>query len=56
MHVDHAFVFREPVVVLQRSTFRVEALDRGVQPAEFVAAIDKGRLRKQQNEKDEEDY
>ena len=54
--MDHPFVFLEPVVVLRRSTFGVEALEGGVQPAEFVATIDKRRLRKQQNEKDDQNY
>ena len=54
MNVDHAFVFGEATVVLRWRAFRVEALDRCVQPAEVIATINKRNLRAQQNEKDDE--
>ncbi len=54
--MDHAFVLGERIVLWRWSAFRVEALDRGAQPAELVATIDKRRLRKQQNEEDDENY
>jgi hypothetical protein len=54
--VNHALVFCEASVLLIRSAFRVETLDSGVQPAEVVATIDEGNLRKQQNKNDAENY
>jgi hypothetical protein len=54
--MDHTFVLGERIVLRRRSAFRVEALNRGAQTAEVVATIDEGRLRKQQNEKDDENY
>jgi len=56
MHVDHAFVFSEATVWLRRNSFRVETLDRGVQPAKSVATIAKRDLRDQQNQQDDENY
>ena len=56
VHMDHAFVFGESIVGWRRSAFRVNALNRCVQPAEVVATIDKWRLRKKQNEEDNENY
>ena len=56
MHMDHAFVFGERVVWWRRGAFSIEALNRGAQLVEGVATIDKGRLRKQQNEEDDENY
>jgi hypothetical protein len=52
--MDHAFVFGERGVLWWRSAFSLETLNRGAQPAEVVTTIDKRRLRKQQNDEDDE--
>ena len=54
--MDHAFIFGERVVLWRWSAFRVEVSNRGAQAAEVVATIDKGRLRNEQNEEDDENY
>jgi len=54
--MDHAFVFGKRIVLWRRDALSVELLNRGVQPAEVVATIDKRRLRNQQNEENYENY
>ena len=54
--MDHAFVFREAIVLLRSDAFRVNTLDRGMEPPEVVATINKRDLREQQNEEDDENY
>jgi len=54
--MDYALVFGVRVVLRRRSAFSVETLNRGTQPAEGVATIDKRRLRNEQNEEDDENY
>jgi hypothetical protein len=54
--VDHALVFREAIVLLRRDAFGIYALDRCVQPAEFVATVSERDLREQQNQEDNENY